>query len=49
MPINLNETTAERAAWLVVELQAVEQDAMEELQKKRASLQKAVEEAQQKA
>jgi len=41
MPITPNETTAERAA--------VEQDAMEELRKRRASLRKAVEEAQQKA
>jgi len=49
MPITPNETTAERAVWLAAELQAVEQDAMEELRKKRASLRKAVEEAQQKA
>jgi len=49
MPIILNETTVERAARLAAELQAVEQDAMEELWKKRASLRKAVEEAQQKA
>ena len=41
MPITPNETTAE--------LQAVEQDAMEELQKKWVLLQKAVEEVQQKA
>ena len=49
MPITPNETTAEQAARLAAELQAVEQDAMEELWKKRASLRKAVEEAQQKA
>jgi len=49
MPITPNETTAERAARLAAELQAVEQDAMEELRKKRVSLRKAVEEAQQKA
>jgi len=41
MPITPNETTAERAA--------VEQDAMEELHRKRASLRRAMEEAQQKA
>ena len=40
MPITPNETTAE--------LQAMELNAMEELRKKRASLRKAVEEAQQK-
>jgi len=49
MPINPNETTVEQVAQLVAELQAMEQDAMEELRKKRASLRKAVEEAQQKA
>jgi len=49
MPITPNETTVERAAWLAAELQAMKQDAMEELRKKRVSLWKAVEEAQQKA
>jgi len=42
MPINPNETTVEQVARLVAELQAMEQDAMEELRK-------VVEEAQQKA
>jgi len=46
MPINLNETTAEQAAQLAAELQAMEQEAIEELWKKRASLRKAMEEAQ---
>jgi len=49
MPNTSNELTAERAAWLAAELQAVEQEAMEELRKKRASLWKAMEEVQQKA
>jgi len=49
MPINQNETTAERAARLAAELQAVEQEAMEELRKKRASLRKEMEETQRRA
>ena len=49
MPINPNETTAERAARLAAELQAVEQEAMEELRKKRASLRKEMEETQRRA
>jgi len=46
MPINLNETTAERVARLAAELQAVEQEVMEELRKKQASLWKEMEETQ---
>jgi len=49
MPINPNETTAERAARLAAELQAVEQEAMEELWKKWASLRKEMEETQRRA
>jgi len=49
MPITPNKTTAEQVAWLAAELQAMEQEAMEELCRKQASLQRAMEEAQQKA
>jgi len=47
--MNLNETTAERVARLAAELQAMEQEAMEELRKKRASLRKEMEETQRRA